>query len=316
MRRIGSMPQERDARRFAAYLVTRGIDSHAEEDADCWAIWVRDEKRIDQARGELDAFVANPNDARYEGAEQKAESIRREAAQQRQEAQKNVIEMRGQWKMTTAQHGPLTATLIGLSILVTLLGGFGAALKVRGSNQKGVGGTVNRQLAFVDPEAYRAGRASPLGSLLKGEFWRAITPIFIHLSPIHLAFNMIMFFQFGRLVETLRGTAWFALMVLVIALISNVAQAAAPDTLPPALRGGPLFGGMSGVVYGLFGYAWMKSIFDPKPQLYVSQVTVLILMGWLFLCMTPAIGNVANVAHLVGLVVGGAFGYLPTLWNR
>ncbi|MFO7901553.1 MAG: rhomboid family intramembrane serine protease [Planctomycetota bacterium] len=316
MRRIGSLPQERDARRFAAYLVTRGIDSHAEEDADSWAIWGRDEKRIDEARGELEAFRANPNDPRYEGVEQKAESIRREAAQQRQEAQKNVIEMRGQWKVQTAQHGPLTATLIALSVLVTLIGGFGNALKVRGNSQKGVGGTINRQLAFVNPDEYRLGGASSLGSLLKGEFWRAITPIFIHLSPIHLAFNMIMFFQFGRLVESLRGTAWFALMVLVIAVISNVAQATAPDTLPGPLRGSPLFGGMSGVVYGLFGYAWLKSIFDPKPQLYLSQVTVMILMGWLLLCMTPAIGNVANVAHLVGLVVGGAFGYVPTLWNR
>lgn len=318
MRRIGSMPRERDARRFAAYLVTRGIDSHAEQDADSWTIWVRDETRIDEARSELEAFLANPNDPRYEGVEQKAESIRREAEQQRKEAQKNVIEVRGQWKATTAQYGPLTATLIGLSILATLIGGFGKA-------DQGIGGTVNRQLAFVSPEDYQAGNpgegvrvgaGNPLASLLKGEFWRMITPIFIHLSPIHLAFNMIMFFQFGRLVESLRGTAWFALMVLIIAVVSNVAQATAPDTLPAALRGSPFFGGMSGVVYGLFGYAWLKSIFDPKPQLYLSQVTVMILVGWLLLCMTPAISNVANMAHLVGLGVGGAFGYVPTLWKQ
>lgn len=318
MRKIGSLPQERDAQRFAAYLVTQGIDSHAEEDADSWAIWVRDESRLDEARHALEVFHENPADPRYKGAEEKAESIRREAARKRQEAQKNVVEMRGQWKVQTAQYGPLTATLIGLSILVTLIGGFGGALKVEGHGQKGVGGTMNRQLAFVNPDEYRAtdGRVGPLGSLLRGELWRAVTPIFIHLSPIHLAFNMIMFFQFGRLVESLRGTAWFALMVLAIAVISNMAQATAPDSLPAALRGSPLFGGMSGVVYGLFGYAWLKSIFDPKPQLYLSQVTVIILVGWLFLCMTPAIGNVANVAHLVGLAVGGAFGYLPTIWRH
>lgn len=322
MRRIGSMPQERDARRFAAYLVTLGIDSHAEEDDDSWAIWVRDENRLNEARAALDEFRNEPQAPRYEGVEQKAESIRREAAQQRQEAQKNVIEMRGQWKVTIAQHGPLTNTLIGLSILVTLIGGFGKATK-------GIGGTINRELAFVSVSDYQGGdmqgadsataaRAmggKPLASVLKGELWRLITPVFIHLSLLHLAFNMIMFYQFGRLVESLRGTAWFALMVVAIAVIANVAQATAPDSLPSALRGSPFFGGMSGVVYGLFGYAWIKSIFDPKPELYMSQVTVIILVGWLFLCMTPAISNIANMAHLVGLLVGGAFGYLPTLWR-
>ena len=70
------------------------------------------------------------------------------------------------------------------------------------------------------------------------------------------------------------------------------------------------------MVYGLFGYAWMKSIFDPQPGFHLSQVTVIILMAWLVLCMTPAIGNIANVAHVVGLVVGAAFGYLPILVEK
>lgn len=309
MRRIGSIPQERDAQRLAAYLVTLGIDSHAEQDGDSWAIWVRDENRIEDAREALEAFRLEPNSSRYQGAEREAESIRREAERLRHAARKNVIEMRGKWKSVTAQRGPLTATIIALSILVTLLGGFGEA-------RKGIGGTVNRQLSFVSFQDYQASGGSPLASLVKGELWRVVTPVFIHLSVIHLAFNMIMFFQFGRLVESLRGTGWFALAVLLIAIISNFAQATAPDTLPAALQGSPFFGGMSGVVYGLFGYTWMKSTFDPQPQLYLSPVTVLILVGWLFLCMTPAIPNVANVAHIVGLVVGAAFGYLPIMWNK
>jgi len=309
MRRIGSIPQERDAQRLAAHLVTLGIDSHAEQDGDSWAIWVRDENRIAEAREAMEEFRADPHDGRYQGAEREAESIRREARRRRQEARKNVIEMRGHWRPIGVQRGPLTATLIALSILVTLVGGFGKA-------RKGIGGTINQQLSFVGFRDYQSSGSNPLASVAKGEAWRVVTPIFIHLSVIHLVFNMIMFFQFGRLVESLRGTAWFAIAVLVIAIISNFAQATAPDTLPEALRGSPFFGGMSGVVYGLFGYTWMKSLFDPQPQLYLSPVTVIILVGWLFLCMTPAIGNVANVAHIVGLVVGAAFGYLPILCGK
>ena len=45
-------------------------------------------------------------------------------------------------------------------------------------------------------------------SLAKGELWRVITPIFGHFDGLHLIFNMIMFFQFGALIESLKGTAW------------------------------------------------------------------------------------------------------------
>jgi GlpG protein len=141
--------------------------------------------------------------------------------------------------------------------------------------------------------------------------WRAITPIFIHLAWLHLAFNMIMFFQVGSLVESVKGTVWLGLLMLLIAAISNVAQALAP----PSWGGTPFFGGMSGVVYGLFGYAWIYSTYAPGAAFRIPQSTVIVLIGWLFLCMTPAISNVANVAHVVGLVVGMALAYVPLLWK-
>ncbi len=216
---------------------------------------------------------------------------------------------------------PLTATMIGLSILVTLLGGFGRA-------QKGFGGTVNEELSFVSRADYLATRpdlrdpaslGNPLASLAKGELWRTVTPIFVHLATMHLVFNMIMFYQFGRLLEMLLGTSRLAIMILVIAVVSNVAQAVMPSNLPglPASLGGtPFFGGMSGVVYGLFGYTWMRSIFVAQPGYHLSQISVIIMIGWLFLCMTPAIPNVANVAHIVGLVVGCAFEVIPAMLRR
>ena len=133
---------------------------------------------------------------------------------------------------------------------------------------------------------YVASNKNPLASLAKGELWRAVTPIFIHLDWLHIVFNMIMFFQFGALIESLKGTVRLGGLILVIAVISNVAQAVGPE----AWGGHHAFGGMSGVVYGLFGYVWVKSTFCPEPGFSTSQGTVIILIGWLFLCMTPAIG--------------------------
>lgn len=309
MRQIGSIPDEQDAQRFAAYLVTKGIDSHAEPDSNGWVIWVRDENLIDEARDEFAQFRIDPADKRYLGAEREAEAIRRDLIQRRLAAQKNVIEMRGRWKSFTAHRMPLTLTLIALSVLVTLFGGFGQA-------EEGFGAMVNDELCFVSREDFQASGNNTLASVAKGEVWRTITPIFIHLSIIHLFFNMYMFFQFGRLVESLKGTFWFAMMVLLVAIVSNVAQMVTPETLGgswgPAY---PLMGGMSGVLYGLFGYAWVKSTFDPEPGFQLSQMTVIILMGWLVFCIV-AMDNVANVAHVVGLVVGAACGYLPLMWRK
>ena len=83
------------------------------------------------------------------------------------------------------------------------------------------------------------------------------------------------------------------------------------------LSDGPAFGGMSGVLYGLFGYAWMKTRFAPELGVTLSPQTVTTLLVWFVLCLSPflqaVIGPVANVAHAVGLLVGVAAGVAPHL---
>ena len=305
MRQVGSLPDQQKAERFAAYLVTQGIDAHAEQDNHDWAVWVRDEDRLDQARDSLSHFRLDPDDSRYRGVERDAEVIRREEFQRRAAAQKNLIEMRGRWSRPMAARAPLTMTAIMLSILVTIFGRMGKA-------EVGIGRSINEQLVFCAPDDYAATNQNALASLAKGELWRAVTPIFIHLDPLHIIFNILMFFQFAALIESLKGTVRLAGLMLVIAVISNVAQAVGPDVL----GGTPRFGGMSGVVYGLFGYVWVKSSFYPEPGFYTPQATVIILIAWLFLCMTGAMGNIGNIAHVVGLVVGMVVAYVPSFWRR
>ncbi|HTQ39251.1 MAG TPA: rhomboid family intramembrane serine protease, partial [Pirellulales bacterium] len=81
------------------------------------------------------------------------------------------------------------------------------------------------------------------------------------------------------------------------------------------------FGGMSGVVYGLLGYLWMKSWFQPQLKLFVSNGIVLFLVGWLVLGWTGLLdqlvgSSVANWAHTVGLLAGMAVGFAPVAWRR
>ena len=66
---------------------------------------------------------------------------------------------------------------------------------------------------------------------------------------------------------------------------------------------GPLFGGMSGVVYGLFGFIWMQARYASNGYSLSDQDTLWI-MGWFVLCATGLVGHIANAQHALGLVFG------------
>ncbi len=301
MRQIGSLDKATDAQRFSAYLVTQGVAAHAEEDAGRWAIWVRDENDVDQAKTAFEDFRRYPESKTYQGVERAADSIRREEARQRELATQNVITMRGRWgKQGMARKAPLVFVLIGLSVLATIWTDFG---KNATANHLGFLDRAVLQAdgnEDVDPRDARIA----LLSIQHGQAWRLITPIFVHLSVLHLVFNMYMAYVFGAQIEDRKGTWFLGTLVILIAVISNVAQAVIEL---------PFFFGMSGVVFGLFGYAWMKSAYDPAAGIVVRRSTVVLFVVWFFLCMTGVVGNIANTAHGVGMGVGIAIGYAPIL---
>jgi GlpG protein len=135
-----------------------------------------------------------------------------------------------------------------------------------------------------------------------GQVWRLITPIFIHFGPLHLLFNLFWLRDFGSMIEVRQGMLKLALLVVVLGVASNLGQ---------YLIGGPDFGGMSGVLYGLFGYIWLRGQCDPASGLALAPTTVSVMMIWFFLCLFGIIGSVANGTHAVGLVLGVVWGAAP-----
>ena len=132
-----------------------------------------------------------------------------------------------------------------------------------------------------------------------GQVWRLVTPIFLHFGVLHLVFNLMWLWQLGRVLESLYRTLRFGLLVAAIAIGSNVAQ---------GLVAGPNFGGMSGVIYGLFGFVLVHSKLHPAATFQLNPQVVRWMLIWLVLCFTGLVGPVANTAHLVGLAVGALLG--------
>ena len=133
------------------------------------------------------------------------------------------------------------------------------------------------------------------------QYWRLVTPIFIHFSMLHIAFNLLWVWDIGRKIEKVIGSYFYLVLVLITALLSNYLQYLDIES--------PMFGGMSGVVYAIIGFAWLVPKLIPNCPSLISKPIMVFLMLWLALGYTSifeqlGIGKIANTAHLIGLICG------------
>ncbi|NLC00872.1 MAG: rhomboid family intramembrane serine protease [Pseudomonas formosensis] len=135
-----------------------------------------------------------------------------------------------------------------------------------------------------------------------GQWWRLVSPIFMHFGIMHLAFNALWYWELGRRIELRSGSFWLLGLTLLFALVSNYAQ---------WVFSGPtaLFGGLSGVLYGLLGYCWLYQLLAPNMHFDLPKGVVIMMLAWLVFCLSGIIsvlgfGAIANAAHVGGLVVG------------
>jgi membrane associated rhomboid family serine protease len=123
-----------------------------------------------------------------------------------------------------------------------------------------------------------------------GEFWRLVTSGFLHIGPLHLAFNMFALWVIGRDMEMLLGRGRF----LAVYLIGMLGGAAAVMVLQP----GQLVAGASGAVFGLMGGLLVALLRLRRP---LNQVIGLLAVN---LALGFFISNISWQAHVGGLVAG------------
>jgi GlpG protein len=287
MRHIGSFANEAQARFFTDFLLSHDIRSQLEAEADrSWSVWIRDEDQIEEALAALKRFQANPTAPEFEKAPEAAAKAREKEAEDLANYRRRVRSGRSIFpKMGGYGVGFLTFTMIVACVLIAIY--------------SKVGNPEWLRYLFISEDATRRN----LPEVLQGEIWRLITPIFMHASitkdPLHLIFNMMWLYQLGSMIEARQGSLFLFLFVVVSAALSNLGQ---------YFEHGPFFYGMSGVVYALAGYIWMRGKYDPASGLYLDRQSVVILLIWLVVCYTGMVGPVANTAHVVGLLVGMAWG--------
>jgi len=285
MRLIGHLPSENSALTFSDFLCLHGIQNLVEAEKDGWAVWIHSEDEISKAKDFLLAYLGNPQDPKFIKLARQARQVRDQQQRERdiEEGTPRPVE-----RVYVVELGPVTLLLIlaGLTMFaITKLG--------------------------APPEWLKELRISehPAGfpEIVAGEVWRVFTPILLHSGFLHLAFGLLCLLDLGGTLERRHGSLRVLFLVLVLAGISNIAE---------YLNSGPLPTGLSGVVFGLLGYTWLRGRVTPDAGFRLSPHILIIMFGWLLLGYLRLSGvemKFPNTAHLAGLVAGIVTGYVTGL---
>ncbi|MDB6172962.1 MAG: Rhomboid family protein [Chthoniobacteraceae bacterium] len=301
MRTIGNLESEKSASRFSSTLYAKGIENQIEsEEGGQYSVWVIEEEQIAPAAELLKRFRANPAAAEFAKAESLAEEQRERAKQADSTTRSTVADSARVGYERHFNATPLVPiALIVIAVAVAIYTQFGSDIRSM------------RGLLFSDPGLLHMGDlAGSFAEIRAGQLWRLVTPAFIHFNIPHLLFNAMMLYDLGSFIERRFGPRYLIWLFLAIAVSSNIGQ---------VLWHGPVFGGLSGVDYGLFGFLWIRGKFDRTAGWELNKNTVTLLIVWLLLgysgLLKELIGNVANGAHTVGLVAGMGWGYLSAKKN-
>ena len=194
--------------------------------------------------------------------------------------------------------------IITLAALLSIISNFGSVISI------------------IEPFTYTKINISNLGYISistfnetffnQNQWWRLVTPMFLHFSLAHLAFNSLWIYILGQQIEKIDGKLIFLTLVLFSSISSNFLQFYWVSS--------NLFGGLSGVIYGLIGYCMINEMdsayqrYDIPPALYLFMIIWMVL-GFLGLLDLFGFGSVANFAHLGGLVSGIAFAIICKFIN-
>lgn len=292
MRLLTTVDSRDAAQTLGDALYADGVATTVKETRDGgFAVWVHDEDRMDHAKTFLDGF--DPS------SEQFAEMAKEARVQKRREAKADQVlrarteKIRRQIEAKQSMRiGTVTAGLIGICAIVFVLTGMGENIDMVGL------------FTFVPVLPTKGGYIPGNASDLIEQPWRLVTPMFLHFGWLHIFFNLWWLKDLGTAIERVFSARYLLVFVLVVAVFSHA--------LEYAMTGGRIFGGMSGVVYALFSFIWIRGRLDPSFPYRIPQQLVTFMLIWLVLGFTGWVGHIANWVHSGGLIAGALWGVLSS----
>ena len=147
-------------------------------------------------------------------------------------------------------------------------------------------------------QAYGLSRAG----ILRGEYYRFLTSIFLHGGILHLASNSIYLYYFGVRSERLLGTGKFLALYLVSGLCGGLLSVLLGDGMGVSI-------GASGAIYGLLG-AMLLLTKKQGAQYTGMNYSTMLLLAATAICMGFLEPGVDNLGHIGGFLGGMAMFFL------
>ncbi|WP_394128398.1 rhomboid family intramembrane serine protease GlpG [Vibrio hepatarius] len=267
MHRLISLNNPRMAQAFIDYMASRQIDIQMMPEGEGqFALWLTDGQHQVEAQSELDHFLANPNASKYQAASWDMAESRKSHFSYNSPSMLAMIK---------AKAGPMTLLVMLVCTVIFVL------------QQLGMGNAIFQALHF------------PALAGQEWQLWRWFGHALLHFSVMHIAFNLLWWWQLGGDIEQRLGSTKLIQLFLVSAALSGAGQYWVE---------GANFGGLSGVVYALVGYLWMLGYKAPQVGLSMPKPIIGFMLVWLILGFMQPFMAIANTAHLVGLLSGVVFG--------
>ena len=271
MVRVIAISNPRLALAFVDYMATQGIRLELRNSGEAAEIWLADDGHLEQVQHELQQFLVDPLNRRYQAASWQTGHT---DAGLHYQSESYLHTLR-------SKAGPLTLGVMVLCIAVYIL------MQALGDD------TVMYWLSW------------PQDSSQYTQLWRWISHAFLHFSLLHILFNLMWWWYLGGAVEKRLGSGKLIVITVISALLSGYVQ---------QKFSGPWFGGLSGVVYALMGYVWLRGERDPQSGIFLQRGLIIFALIWIVAGWFDVFGmSMANGAHIAGLAVGLAMAFADTM---
>ncbi|EGU36175.1 protein GlpG [Vibrio ichthyoenteri ATCC 700023] len=271
MIRLISLNQPRMAQAFIDYMASRQIDIKLMPEGEGqFALWLMDDQHQVEAEAELKMFLDQPNNAKYQAASWNMAESRTNHFRYNSPSMMSMIK---------AKAGPFTLAIMAICSVIFILQQFGA------------GQSVFNALHF------------PAFAGQEWQIWRWVSHALLHFSIMHIAFNLLWWWQLGGDIEQRLGSGKLIQLFVFSAALSGIGQFWVE---------GANFGGLSGVVYALVGYIWLMGYRAPEKGLMMPKPLIGFMLVWLVLGFVQPFMAIANTAHLVGLLAGVMLGWFDS----